>query len=68
MGIYPVAVYYSKTQHTNNTPHSNKHSTQNYINNERHTTHNDMREREREITNRKCMTSIVEISKNDENH
>jgi hypothetical protein len=24
MGFYPVAVYYSKTQHTNNTPHSNK--------------------------------------------
>jgi hypothetical protein len=29
MGFYPVAVYY------NNTPHSNKHSTQNYTNNER---------------------------------
>jgi hypothetical protein len=23
MGFYPVAVYYNKTQHTNNTPHSN---------------------------------------------
>jgi hypothetical protein len=23
MGVYPVAVYYNKTQHTNNTPHSN---------------------------------------------
>jgi hypothetical protein len=23
MGFYPVAVYYNKTQHTHNTPHSN---------------------------------------------
>jgi hypothetical protein len=23
MGFYPVAVYYNKTQHINNTPHSN---------------------------------------------
>jgi hypothetical protein len=30
MGFQPVAVYYNKTQHTNNTPHSNEHSTQNY--------------------------------------
>jgi hypothetical protein len=37
MGFYPVAVYYNKTQHTNNTPHSNKHSTQNYTNNKGHT-------------------------------
>jgi hypothetical protein len=41
MGSYPVAVYYNKTQHTNNTPHSNKHSTQNYINNKGQTTHNE---------------------------
>jgi hypothetical protein len=40
MGFYPVAVYYNKTQHTNNTPHSKKHSTQNYTNNKGHTTHN----------------------------
>jgi hypothetical protein len=33
--------YYNKTQHTNNTPHSNKHSTQNYTNNKGHTTHNE---------------------------
>jgi hypothetical protein len=39
-----VAVYYNKTQHTNNThhtPHSKKHSTQNYTNNKGHTTHNE---------------------------
>jgi hypothetical protein len=41
MGFYPVAVHYNKTQHTNNTPHSNKHSTQNYKNNKGHTTHNE---------------------------
>jgi hypothetical protein len=47
MGFYPVAVYYNKIQHTNNThhttiaPHSNKHSTQNYTNNKGHTTHNE---------------------------
>jgi hypothetical protein len=35
MGFYPVAVYYNKTQHTNN------HSTQNDTNNKGHTTHND---------------------------
>jgi hypothetical protein len=39
--LYPVAVYYNETQHTNNTPHSNKHSTQNYTNNKGHTTHNE---------------------------
>jgi hypothetical protein len=41
MGFYPVAVYYNKTQHTNNTPHSIKHSTQSYTNNKGHTTHNE---------------------------
>jgi hypothetical protein len=41
MGFYPVAVYYNKKQHTNNTPHSNKHSTQIYTNNKEHTTHNE---------------------------
>jgi hypothetical protein len=47
MGFYPVAVYYNKTQHTNNihhtsnTPQSNKHSTQNDTNNKGHTTHNE---------------------------
>jgi hypothetical protein len=41
MGFYPVAVYYNKTKHTNNTPHSNKHSTQNYTYNKGHTTHNE---------------------------
>jgi hypothetical protein len=44
MGFYPVAVYYSKTQHTNNTPHSNKHNTQSYTNNKGHTTHNEQDE------------------------
>jgi hypothetical protein len=39
MGLYPVEVYYNKTQHTNNTPHPNKHSTQNDTNNKGHTTH-----------------------------
>jgi hypothetical protein len=39
MGFYPVAEYYNKTQHT---PHSNKHSTQNYTNNKGHTTHNEL--------------------------
>jgi hypothetical protein len=32
---------YNKTQHANNTPHSNKHSTQNNTNNKGHTTHNE---------------------------
>jgi hypothetical protein len=41
MGFYPVAVYYSKTHHTNNTPGSNNHSTQNDANNKGHTTHNE---------------------------
>jgi hypothetical protein len=41
MGLYPVAVYYNKRQLTNNTPHLNKHSTQNYTNNKGHTTHNE---------------------------
>jgi hypothetical protein len=42
MGFYPVAVYYNKTQHTNNTHHTNNHSTQNYSNNKGHTTHNEL--------------------------
>jgi hypothetical protein len=41
MSFYPVAVYYNKTQHTNNTPHSNKYSTQIYTNNKGHTTRNE---------------------------
>jgi hypothetical protein len=46
MGFYPLAVYYNKTQHANNTshnniPHSNKHSTQNYTQNKGHTTHKE---------------------------
>jgi hypothetical protein len=41
MVFYPEALYYNKKQHTNNTPHSNKHSTQNYTNNKGHTTHNE---------------------------
>jgi hypothetical protein len=43
MGFYPVAVYYNKTTHItkNDTPHSNKHSTQNYTNNKGHTTHSE---------------------------
>jgi hypothetical protein len=44
MDFYPVAVYYNKTQHTNNTPHSNKHSTQNYTNNKVHTTYNELQQ------------------------
>jgi hypothetical protein len=28
MGFYPVAVYYNKTQHTNNTSHKITHHTQ----------------------------------------
>jgi hypothetical protein len=42
MGFYPVAVYYNKTHHTNNTPRSNKHSTQNDWNSKGHTAHNEL--------------------------
>jgi hypothetical protein len=41
MDFYQVAVYYSNTHHTNNTPQSNNHSTQNYTNNKGHTEHNE---------------------------
>jgi hypothetical protein len=41
MGFTRWQWYYKTTQHTNNTPHSNKHSTQNYTNNKGHTTHNE---------------------------
>jgi hypothetical protein len=38
MGFYPVAVYYNKTQHTNNTPHSNTaHKTTQTIEDRLHT-------------------------------
>jgi hypothetical protein len=42
MGFYAVAVYYNKTQHTNNTPHSNKITQHTKLHkNIGHTTHNE---------------------------
>jgi hypothetical protein len=48
MSFYPVAVYYNT--HTNSTPHSNKHSTQNDTNIKGHTTHKECNAKTIKIT------------------